>query len=582
MPNDCDDSPVGMWEQQAGFRWSLEQLANEVLDRAGANIDPRAYLVGFHRTEDRISIEPPRGHYDRDLLGDALERSDQRFRRSAARREAGEDPTALQAAESLVRRQVLAERLAESSRAGERVHFAGIGVDVGEFFVVPVISIHGDHWNDLARLRRTPAADHSPRSFPEAAVNAVLDAASRELDRRVPGARVSVDPDALLRSASDTFVSTLVQRAGQDLAYGVRHALDSVSAQPYEGRAGSGSILLAQQDHPDLTVEVALEHPVPVGLTRSFRKVLEMSAPDLHLLCDGREVFGLGSLADTYNADSDYVFTATISGNGSWELWHQATPLLRMDNGLPQLPRERLDEEEFAHTVDRVFPEASARNARHLWEMAAACAKQAHGTMLVVHPDAAAEAARLLPQAYAVAPTRLTGRVLTAATGIDGAVLVSPDGRVHAVGVILDGVATGTGDSGRGARYNSAIRYLAGDGRGAMVIIVSEDGKIDLLPKLKRRMRRETVQRTVDRLVTRSAEGEDLEAFDRANRAVEDIEFYLNQAQCDQVNDAREAVAGRQWVEDHLRRQFVPVAPDPAMDDSYFVDRRTAAESPST
>ncbi len=563
-----------MWEHQAGFRWSLEHLANEVLDRAGANIDPRAYLVGFHRTEGRISIEPPRGHYDREVLADALERADQRFRRSAARREAGDDPVALQAAESQVRRQVLAERLAEASRAGERVHFAGIGVEVGDFFVVPAVSIHADHWNDLARLRRTPAADHSPRSFPEAAVHAVLDAASRELDRQVPGARVSVDPDALLRSASDTFVSTLVQRVGQELAYGVRHALDAVSAQPYEGRAGSGSILLAQQDHPDLVVELALEHPVPVGLTSSFRKVLEMSAPDLHLLCDGREVFGLGSLGEAYNADSDYVFTARISGNGSWELWHQATPLLRVENGLPHLPRERLDEEEFAHTVDRVFPEARARNARHLWEMAVACAKQSHGTMLVVHPDAAAEADRLLPQAHAIGPTRLSGRVLTAATGIDGAVLVGPDGRVHAVGVILDGLATGTGDSGRGARYNSAIRYLAGSGRGSMVIIVSEDGKIDLLPKLKRRLRRETVQRVVDRLVARSVEGEDLEAFDRADRAVEEIEFYLNQDQCDQVNEAREAVAGRQWVEDHLRRQFVPVAPDPAMDDSYFVDRR--------
>ena len=56
--------------------------------------------------------------------------------------------------------------------------------------------------------------------------------------------------------------------------------------------------------------------------------------------------------------------------------------------------------------------------------------------------------------------------------------------------------------------------------------------------------------------------------------AEKEIEFYLNQDQCNAVNDAREAVAGRRWVEDHLRRQFVPVAPDPAMDDSYFVDRR--------
>ena len=565
-----------MWEHQAGFRWSLEQLANEVLDRAGANVDPRAYLIGF-RDNGQVTVEPARGHFDRDILADALDRAQQRFARSKARREAGDDENALAAAESYVRREVLAEKLGEAARTVGRQHFAGIGVPIGEWFVVPVLAIHADPWNDLARLRRTPAGDSSPRSFPEAAVTAVLDAASRELDRRVPGVRLHVDPDAVLRSASDVFVSTLVQRAGQDLAHGVRHALDAVSAQPYEGRAGTGSVLLAQQGHPDLTVEVALEHPVPVALARSFRKVLEMSDADLHLLCDGREVFGLGTLADTYNADSEYVFTATISGNGSWELWHQSTPLLRMDNGLPQLPRERLDEDEFSHTVDLVFPEASARNARQLWEMAVACARQSHGTMLVVHPDAAAESDRLLPQVHAITPARLTGRVLTAATSIDGAVLVSPDGRVHAVGVILDGVATGTGDSGRGARYNSAIRYLAGAGRGAMVIIVSEDGKIDLLPKLKRRMRRETVQRAVDRLVARSAEGEELEAFDRANRAVVAIEFYLNQEQCDHVNAARDAVQGREWAAEHLRRQFVPVAPDPAMDDSYFVDRRTGA-----
>lgn len=559
-----------VWEHQAGFRWSLEQLANEVLDRAGANIDPRGYLVGFHPSGE-VTVEPPRGHFDRDALADALAAAEQRFRRSRARREAGDDPDALAAAESMVRRQVLSERFTEAARAGERVHFAGIGVHVADWFVVPLITIHSDHWDDLARLRRTPSSDASPRSFPEACVTAVLDAASRELDRLTPGQRVVADPDAILRSAADAFVSSLAQRSGQDLAFGVRQALDAVSAQPYEGRAGTGQILLVQQGHPDLQVAIALEHPVPVGLTRSFRKVLEMSASDLNLLCDGREVFGLGSLADTYNADSDYVFTAIISGNGDWELWHRTTPLLRMDNGVPQLPRERLDAEEFGHTVDRVFPGATSRDARHLWEMASACAKQANGTMLVVHPDAAAEADRLLPQAYSIAPTRLSGRDLMAATGIDGAVLVSPDGRVHAVGVILDGVATGTGDVGRGARYNSAIRYLAGAGRGAMVIIVSEDGKIDLLPKLKRRLRRATVQRAVDRLVARSAEGEDPESFDRANRAVEEIEFYLNQDQCDQVNAAREAVQGRQWAQDTLRRQFVPVAPDPAMDDSYLV-----------
>ncbi len=111
-----------------------------------------------------------------------------------------------------------------------------------------------------------------------------------------------------------------------------------------------------------------------------------------------------------------------------------------------------------------------------------------------------------------------------------------------------------------------------------MVIIVSEDGRIDLLPKSKRRVRRATVQRAVDRLVAASAEGEDPEAFTRADRAVEKIEFYLNQDQCDAVNEARDVVESREWGEARVRRQYIPIAPDPAMDDSYFVDRAGVAE----
>ena len=54
---------------------------------------------------------------------------------------------------------------------------------------------------------------------------------------------------------------------------------------------------------------------------------------------------------------------------------------------------------------------------------------------------------------------------------------------------------------------------------------------------------------------------------------MEAIEFYLNQEQCDAVNAAREEVEGRQWDQARVRRQYIPIAPDPAMDDSYFVDR---------
>lgn len=134
-----------------------------------------------------------------------------------------------------------------------------------------------------------------------------------------------------------------------------------------------------------------------------------------------------------------------------------------------------MSREQFEDTVERLFPEAGEEDAARLWELARLAAAQQHGTMLVVHRDAAAEADRLAPQALQIDPTLLRGDVLRAMTNIDGAVLVTPDGQCHAVGVILDGTATGDGDSARGARYNSAVRYLQAAHDQCLIIIVSED-----------------------------------------------------------------------------------------------------------
>ena len=118
--------------------------------------------------------------------------------------------------------------------------------------------------------------------------------------------------------------------------------------------------------------------------------------------------------------------------------------------------------------------------------------------MLVVHHDAATEAIRLEPQSLRIEPTQLDQPTLRALTNIDGAVLLSPDARCHAAGVILDGHATGTGDAARGARYNSAVRYERSASAACLLIIVSEDGMIDLLPNLRRRIARSTIERIID------------------------------------------------------------------------------------
>lgn len=102
---------------------------------------------------------------------------------------------------------------------------------------------------------------------------------------------------------------------------------------------------------------------------------------------------------------------------------------------------------------------------------------------MVISAEAAAELTRLKNQATPIEPCVLTPKLLGHLTGIDGAVLVGTDGFCHAIGVILDGQATSKGDPGRGARFNSAIRYVeSAKGRGisTMATVVSEDGGVDV------------------------------------------------------------------------------------------------------
>jgi DisA bacterial checkpoint controller nucleotide-binding len=63
----------------------------------------------------------------------------------------------------------------------------------------------------------------------------------------------------------------------------------------------------------------------------------------------------------------------------------------------------------------------------------------------------------------------------------------------YALGVILDGSASNQGDRGRGARFNSALRYLTQPAAATMIILVSEDGMIDVLPRLRPRISRRIV-----------------------------------------------------------------------------------------
>ncbi|HQU43468.1 MAG TPA: diadenylate cyclase, partial [Pirellulales bacterium] len=108
---------------------------------------------------------------------------------------------------------------------------------------------------------------------------------------------------------------------------------------------------------------------------------------------------------------------------------------------------------------------------------------QKHGALLVISEGAAQEADRLANDCTRIRPASLDVETFARVTRIDGAVLLDPQGNCHAIGVILDGLASAKGDPARGSRYNSAVRYVENrkSEYPTLAVVVSEDGTIDFV-----------------------------------------------------------------------------------------------------
>jgi hypothetical protein len=363
--------------------------------------------------------------------------------------------------------------------------------------------------------------------------------------------------------------------AGNEFGPAFFDALNSLSTTRYEQRVGLGRIILAAPESGWVGRTLTLKEPVPTNETRTLRKLLEMSGSRASsLLTDGTRVFGLGEIKPDYDSDTEAVFEVLVLGHGSWELRHDGTPLMSVTNGAPRLPEQRLRRERFDDIASRVFANSGGCDLDALWSLAAAAADAEHGTMLVVSANAATEALRLHSQALEVEATMLDVDLVRQVTSIDGAVLVDPTAACHGIGVILDGTATTVGDRARGARYNSAVKYQASAQAATMIILVSEDGMINLLPDLRPRIRRSELVALMAELRDAAAiEPVHPERFYKVYERVRSLSFYLSADQCAEANALREDHWTRRMAEGaQIRVTEQPLVPDPEMSDEFLID----------
>jgi len=567
-----------MWGYQPHFRLGLESRARQIFGALGTSVIPEAFLVGVRVPEAddgyAVCVEPEDSKWGQEILEACHARAQAIYDNHPDQQIFyGDEPSNRDKPERIRRksaRQAVEEALAAYDERETTRSFCGMPGRVGDYYVVPVIQVSADAFNALPAL---PEAFQfmdwtSVTGMGEAVIREVLGEATETLETREPGRfldEFATDPPAVLREAARAMCSAVSLFLEDFTLQGLFDYMNAVSSLKYEGGETDGQVVFAPVDSAALEHQVVFAQAVSFRSSRLLRKIVEISNRDLACVCSGSN--GITGLATVESSSEAPVFRVAFTGHYSWDLYFNEVLLLRSSFGVPEIPRPRLTEVEFSSNARRVITEMTGEQSRRLWEVVEAAMGQRHGTMLVVSGAAESEATRLGSQSLMVHPMPLTPEQVQRLSGIDGAILVDRECVCHAVGVILDGLASDAGDPARGARYNSAIRYTSTVTTPALCIVVSEDGYVDMIPTLRPQVSRREVSAQIDALQRSTVDD-----YHAAKNWLDEHRFYLSPEECEVVNQQLARLeplvmgAAGIWV------QVAQFLPDADMNDSYFSD----------
>ena len=562
-----------MWDYQTPFQILVELGIKQALSAIGLPVEVRVVLVGFARDPSlphQICIEPEGDELQVDHLSGVSDRTNEL---------AQTDPTAQLIHANARLNTLRGQRLLRGSRARALVEaieashvfkgltfFASSSSPIDDYEVHTCVGVPTADLEVLSALD-SPVVDgvNVGQSLQQEVIAECLVRADRALYFPDPGA--GPPPIGL---AED-----IIKAAATRLAYGAAHRatgrlielfsyINAFTSLTYERAGARGRIAVVSDKEATARLSVRFKQPIPLSQARRMRKILHLSDDSLAVLVGQQGAYGLGSCAS--GTDVVDIF---VKDHAQWEMSIDGLALMRVTNGQPTLPRPPLDFEGFGDTARRVL---GPIELNRIWAIIEKAQASGHGMMLVVSSDPEGETARLGAEAVPIEPQNLKPAEVVRLGRVDGAVLLGPNGFCHAFGVILDGAAAGRGDPGRGARYNSAVRYhYSADTADSVLIVISDDGLVDLIPQAHKRVRKEDVESAV-RDFTACCEAEPVDGgrFSRTLKRVEGFAFYLDEAQCQIVNNHYESEMRRRFESGGLRLPRTPLQPHPGMNDSYF------------
>ena len=574
-----------MWEHQTHFRMSGQTAAEGIFNLLDPNLQPYVFLVGI-RVDDRtgphpLCFDPDDCGYERALFSDV--KAQARLMEGTDEDQDPLDPLAGAPNDHLPRLKlgVLRKALQEAVRGQDSnlgvVSFCSWPVIVRDYVVFVVLQLKRCTFDTHYALVEDQVNGRY-KSLIDATTHEYLDACSEALRTPSPGSEETIfrrDAEEIVRAAGRRFMYTPALAGGEiEGLHGLFDACNTISSLRYEGAEGMGTMLIGRRGHPNIRETLRLSTPVRITDYRAVRKLLEISSSEnaLSLLCDSAYIYGLGGPVGVYDPQSEDLFVVDFTKHYTWSLQHADHVMVRVTYGQPRLSHMQIEEGKFKRALWRIFNHVDHSKTERLWALVLEATKQKHGTTVVVSSEASSEAARLESQCIRIDPVQLTPDITRMVTAIDGAVLIDPNATCHAIGVILDGLASQKGNAARGARYNSAIRYAEGR-QECLAIVVSEDGSIDLIPDLMPQIPRSTVSRVVSKLRDiRDGETVNFEEFRKIVDWLSKHRFYLMPDVCEEVNRLRREIEARFELDTAVRIAYDDFVPNNEMNEAYFLE----------
>ena len=588
-----------MWPYQDMYGIDVQVSAESTLKGLDEELAPKTFLVGILQEEraDRYPacVEPESENWIESEAFNSIAEIDAQESASISEKYPKalllqSHPLAQQRQDDALYRRSIRDRILNiidnhPAKPEGRSFFASIPEFVEGYLVSAVLSVSTDVLNSRHRLTSgevevNPVRKMSvSRSLIDAAIDEVLEQAAVGLLMPDPGLRTrGREAEETVRSAGRRLVRDTAYRVNpKDLVgfYRFYDACDKISALKYEQAEGQGRLLLAPRDQEGIRTRIGFKGSVSLGDHRRVRKLLELTSKEGALHTDSYRVFGLID-GNVPSIDEENVFEVVFLGHHHWELRHAGELLMGVRFGQPYLPKLIGYETKLRQDLPRLFAGIQNDSIELLVSLTRQAERERHGTLMVISAQAASESDRLKNQATPVEPCVLTPELLGHLTGIDGAVLVDTNGYCHAIGVILDGQASAHGNPGRGARFNSAIRYVesARDrGISTLAVVVSEDGGVDVMPDPPPMIKRSLISDAVVEMEHISQSPQiprrrynDLFDWLRLHR------FYLLPDDCERLNSVVQEIERRLREEHPLAIWSIPETfkPDPRMQPSFY------------